>query len=442
MHLSICSLASFCLLALLPNQGESGGSAQGADGWVSLFDGSTLKGWTTTGGPYDGKALWAVEEGSIVGREGPNKAGGLLYTEAQYSDFAIELDVWISYPFDSGVFARMLPEGRGAQVTLDYRPKGEVGGLYSNRWLLHNPEGEKAWKRDEWNRVRVWCAGDPMVLRAWVNGVSVTDYRLPRGAGEFLSKGRIGLQVHGGGNTSEDAHVRFRNIRVRRLPEGAGQVFHEDADGFLRLTAAGEAMGWRSLFNGVDLTGWEAKGDKQGYRVNQGCLELLHEGNSPYLATIKSYRDFHMRMDFRIEEMANSGLFLRADRKGGDPAYSGAEIQILDDFNWEERSGTKLRPFQFSGGLYGALAPEAKGALLPLGQWNTYDVIYRGTRLAAYLNGRLLYDVETLDLKPSQGEPFSERAKEGFLGLQRHAPAGSGEGESFAAFRNIYLREL
>ena len=41
--------------------------------------------------------------------------------------------------------------------------------------------------------------------------------------------------------------------------------------------------------------------------------------------------------------MANSGLFLRGNRAGGNPAYSGCEIQILDDHNWEKVSEKALR---------------------------------------------------------------------------------------------------
>lgn len=430
------------LLAAVGQAQEPVERAAGPGGWERAFDGESLTGWTTVGGPYDGKALWSVEDGAIVGREGPGRAGGLLYTEEQYSDFEIELDAWITYPFDSGVFARMISGQRGAQVTLDYRPGGEIGGVYSNAWLQHNPAGESAWKRDEWNRVRVWCAGDPMVLRAWVNGVLVTDFRIPEGAGEFAKQGHIGLQVHGGGNAPEDAVVRFRDVRVRRLPEGAGDVFAAGPDGAQAITAAGEALGWRSLFNGKDLCGWTGAGDGQGYRVRDGLLEFLYEGSSPQLMTDADYRDFHLRLDFRTSEMANSGLFLRSARDGGNASYSGCELQILDDFNWEERSQSKLKPYQFTGGLYGARAPDAKDALRPLGEWNTYDVVLRGSRLTAFLNGRLLHDVDTHELECDQGAPFAERVRTGFIGLQRHAPAGKADGDHYAAFRNLFVREL
>jgi len=109
------------------------------DGWHSLFDGETLAGWTTTGGRYDGKAVWGVEDGALTGREGPGRAGGLIYTETTWSDFEMSFDAWVDYPFDSGVFVRMRPDQDGMQFTLDNRPGGETGALYSGGYFLHNP---------------------------------------------------------------------------------------------------------------------------------------------------------------------------------------------------------------------------------------------------------------------------------------------------------------
>ena len=117
----------------------------GLDGWQGLFDGETLEGWTTTGGRYDGKAVWAVEDGAITGREGPGRAGGLIYTETPWSDFEFECQAWVDYPFDSGVFVRMRPDQDGMQFTLDNRPGGEIGALYSAGYFLHNPAGAGLW---------------------------------------------------------------------------------------------------------------------------------------------------------------------------------------------------------------------------------------------------------------------------------------------------------
>jgi len=417
------------------------GAATPSDGWVNLFDGRSLTGWTPVGGPYDGKALWSVEDGVLVGREGENHAGGLLYTEALYADHEFECDAWLSYPFDSGVFVRMLTGQRGVQATLDYRSDGEIGGIYSNGYLFHNTFAKALWRRDEWNRVRVRCVGATPHVMVWLNDELVTDFQVPEGLGTFAPEGRVGLQVHGNRDDPAGSKAMFKNMRVRELPAGAGVSFVRDEAGHLALTAVGEANGWRALFNGVDLTGWRAAGSGSGYRVQGGVLEFLKEGDSPYLATDRDYRDFQLRLDFKLSRLANTGLFLRALWGGGDPAYSGCEVQILDDHDWEASKG-KLKPWQFSGSLYGAVAPGVQGALRPTGEWNTYELTVAGMRMCCALNGKLLWDVDTATLTPEQGKPFTERAAAGFIGLQRHSDPRDVEGDAFAWFRNLYVRPL
>ncbi|MHC5071846.1 MAG: 3-keto-disaccharide hydrolase [Planctomycetota bacterium] len=363
-----CALASCILVSCALTEGTSTPSA----GWQPLFDGKTLDGWVEAGGRYDGAARWTVEDGCITGREGPNRAGGLIYTANYYRNFVFKCDVWMSYPFDSGIFVRMVPRpgAKGAQVTLDHRPSGEIAGIYSDGWLLHNERIQAKYKRDQWNHFEVRCRGSDMHIEVWMNGEKVTDYRLPQGSKGYAPAGRIGLQVHGSRNDPEGSRVQFKDLYIRELPEYDAAVFECDDRGFLRPTPAAQRAGWRSLFNGTDLTGWEPAEGTTGFAVRNGIIEVLKEGDAQYLRTKEDYRDFELRLDFKIEYMANSGLFLRGNRKGGDPAYSGCEVQILDDFNWEAVAGYKLKPYQFSGGLYAAVAPGAKG-LLSLGVWNS-----------------------------------------------------------------------
>ena len=58
------------------------------------------------------------------------------------------------------------------------------------------------------------------------------------------------------------------------------------------------------------------------------------------------------------------------------------------------------------------------------------------------LNGVILWDVDTRTLEPKQGAAFRERAKRGFIGMQRHGSAGKPESDVGIAFRNVFLREL
>jgi len=412
------------------------------DAWIDLFDGKSLKGWVTRGGHYDGDATWTVENGAITGRQGPKGEGGLIYTERPYTEFELELDVKMDEPFDSGIFLRMAPAGRGAQVTLDLVPDGEVGAIYSDAFLQHNATARSRYKNGQWNHFRVKCTGADMHIETWMNGEEIVDYSVPPNSPGFAPTGLIGLQVHGNRDDPPQNKVQFKDIKLRELSKTDSDTFVSDDKGTLALTPWGRAQGWKSLFDGVDLNGWEPAPEssaKDGYAVKDGLLALTVAGKSPYLCTVDDYRDFEMRIDFKIAAMTNSGLFLRGNRKGGDPAYSGCEIQILDDFDWERVMGTKLKEWQFCGSLYGAMAPRVK-ALKPLGEWNTYQVKYQGTKIAVKMNGKELYAVDTLaltDAKPL----FIQRVPQGFIGLQRHAPDDI-KGEAYAWFRNIFIKPL
>ncbi|MEZ6196183.1 MAG: DUF1080 domain-containing protein [Planctomycetota bacterium] len=408
----------------------------------SVFDGTSLEGWVTRGGRYDGTARWTVEEGAIVGRQGPNKSGGLIYTERHVRNGIISFETRIDYPFDSGVFLRMAPPGagKGFQVTLDARPGGEVGVIYADGFLAHNEAGLARFRRDDWNRVTVrWCGAAPRIT-AWLNGELLCDYTLPaEAAKDYAPTGLVGLQVHGGEQVPDSQSARFRSIRLRELPEFDPALFRVDDAGQLHATPAGASAGWTRLFDGESLEGWEPIGTKPAdYVAGGGVLAFPKSGGDGYLRTLRDYRDFEYRMDFKIGRMCNSGLFLRGDRRGGNPAFSGCEIQILDDFNWERVTNSKLAPYQFTGGLYGSVPAGVRNALAPLGAWNTYRVRYVGTRIRVELNGHELYDVDTLEVpgKP----PFAERAPRGFIGLQRHAPEQA-RGD-YAWFRNIWIREI
>ena len=443
---ALLALASPLLVPSDPLAVEGAPQLESPAEWQELFDGKTLEGWTTVGGRYDGHASWSVEEGALTGREGPGGAGGLIYTEKLYKNFELEGEMRISWPFDSGFFLRMVPPEHkqlGAQITVDWREGGEVGGIYCDGFYCRNPTGAERFRKDDWNHFRIRCVGDPMHLIVWMNGDLLTDFRIPEGSGTFAERGRIGLQVHGSPGAPEGSFVQFRALRIAELPSDAGQYFRAGEDGSLHLTEAGAAAGWSSLFDGESLAAWEGMGDGTGYRVKDGLIEFLHAGNSPQLATREDFRDFQLRLDFRISKLANSGLFLRAARDGSNPAFSGSEVQILDDFNWESETGSTLQPYQKCGGLYGSVAPAVQDALAPLGEWNTYQVSYQGSRLVVYLNGKLLYDVDTLEVPVPEGQKsFAKRAATGFIGLQRHAPGGEVEGESYAAFRNLFVRSL
>jgi len=438
MQLTHFTALSVCLSLL---GSCDGGTVHAADPEVrSIFDGKSLDGWVTAGGRYDGDAAWTVEGGEIVGRTKDGQ-GGLLYTARPYTEFVLQLEVRTDWPFDSGIFLRMAPRGKGAQVTLDTRDDGEIGAIYADGFLRHNAAGAKLWKKDDWNEIEVRCTGERMRIAVLLNGSALVDYEVPPDMEGFAPTGLIGLQVHGDRTDPPRNAARFRNLKIRELSETVTAMVRNDERGIAQVTPWGTANGWTSLFDGSSTAGWEEADGVGGWSAKDGVLAALVAGDSQSLRTLKDYQDFELRLDFKISEMANSGLFLRGDRAGGDPAWSGIEVQILDDFNWEERTRTKLAPWQFTGSIYGSVPPAVK-ALKPIGEWNSMSLRVQGTRVATRLNDTLLYDVDTREVAVPDGKKaLPERAKTGFLGLQRHAPEGV-KGEAYAWFQNILIREL
>jgi hypothetical protein len=208
-------------------------SAEG-DGWGSLFNGKDLDGWVRRGG----KAKYTVEDGQIVGRSVPNTANSFLCTKKDYGDFVLELEFKVDADLNSGVQIRSqcfdepktvelggkkikVPAGRvhGYQVEIDpdvKRGRLWTGGIYDEGrrgWLQdlkNNEAARKAFKPNEWNKLRVECRGDH--IRTWVNGVPAADLH-----DAVTPSGFIALQVHGVRNKKEPLEVRFRNLRLKEL---------------------------------------------------------------------------------------------------------------------------------------------------------------------------------------------------------------------------------
>ncbi len=191
------------------------------EGFVPLFDGKTLQGWVQRGG----KAKYAVVDGMIVGTSVPNTPNSFLCTEKTYGDFILELEFKVDPGLNSGIQIRSesRPEYRkgvvhGYQVEIDPSPRAWTGGIYDESrrgWLFdlkHNEAARKAFKPNQWNHLRIECRGDS--IKTWVNGVPAADLK-----DSMTRRGFIALQVHGVGDRKDPLQVRWRNLRIKELPE-------------------------------------------------------------------------------------------------------------------------------------------------------------------------------------------------------------------------------
>jgi hypothetical protein len=159
-----------------------------------------------------------------------------------------------------------------------------------------------------------------------------------------------------------------------------------------KLTHKESAHGWKLLFDGKDLDGWEplstskppANGD---WTVVDGAI--VCPGTSPgWLASQDTYSDFELKLQFRGPEKVNSGVFLRS-AKEGQPSVTGYELQIWD--------------YQAEGYNTGSLVDSVKAKPTKIldGQWNQYDIKAVGDHYAVVLNGTTILDAH--DGKHAEG---------------------------------------
>ena len=218
IHLILLITMIFCMKSF-----KSAAAQFKADltGFVPLLNGKTLDGWRK----FSEGGNWKVVDGSIVGDQLPGGRGGLLVTEKKYSDFELYAEVLTTYPLDTGLFLRILPERNHYQVTIDYRPTGEVGAIYGplpvkgGDFFQHCFEGFSHWNPHDYNPIRVRIEGQPPRIQVWIRDTRVTDFQdtLIDGKPRFSNSGFIGIQVHSGESWGEGSKVAFRKIMVKEL---------------------------------------------------------------------------------------------------------------------------------------------------------------------------------------------------------------------------------
>ena len=174
-----------------------------------IFDGKTLKGWTSAPG-----CKWEVKNGAIVGTSPRSeRRHGILLTDKHYSDFVVKAKFRV-HSGDSGFSFRAervksAVSVHGFQVEVD--TSQETGGLYETggRAWVHKPTAEviknRGYKKGEWTDLELSAIGRNIVVK--INGVVSTELKNDKGR----LKGHIGLQLHGG----QVMHVEYKDIVIQ-----------------------------------------------------------------------------------------------------------------------------------------------------------------------------------------------------------------------------------
>lgn len=350
--------------------------ADDSEDFQDLFNGRDLTGWVHVN---TAESTWKVQDGLLICS---GKPIGELRTDRMYQNFILELEWRHMVPKgNAGVFvwadditARGVPFHRSIEVQVlenaygnnqSHTTHGDIFPIHGARMKPINGRGGSRafpteWRSKpspEWNHYRIECRDGNISLA--VNGEVVT-----RGTDCSPRKGYICLESEGG-------VVHYRNVRIRELP--ATPIKPEDV--------AIANRGFRCLYRGIDLTGWQATGS--GWEAKNWVLSFAGEDTAS-LTTEERFEQAGFIFDFR----------LKSESRNATVEVCGFGIPIAGD---------------------GALGVQAK-----VGQWNRCEAIVHEGNVSLRVNGGVV-------------ELPAATTKVGPVRLEADAPID---------FANIYVREL
>jgi hypothetical protein len=194
------------------------------------------------------------------------------------------------------------------------------------------------------------------------------------------------------------------------------------------------------LFDGKDLSKWRSSkdGSPARWKVAGGVLEVAPDAGE--IRTEQAFGDCQLHVEWAApppaggkgQDRGNSGVFFGGGRY---------EVQVLDSY------GNTTYPDGQAAALYGQYPPLVN-ASRPPGQWQAYDVVFRGprfdgagkllrpARVTVFHNGVLVQENREL-IGPTANKarpPYTAHPEKLPIALQDHHHA--------VRFRNIWLREL
>ena len=427
------------------------------DNWRSIFNGKNLKGWTK----LNGTAEYKVKDGVITGVSRSDTPNTFLAYKEDFSDFILEFDFKVDDGLNSGVQFRSASfpsyqNGRvhGYQYEIDPSPRAWSGGVYDEAregWLysLVCPASRSAFRNGEWNHARIEAVGNR--IRTWLNGVPCANF-----LDDKSSHGFIALQVPAIYDPSmEGKEVSWKNIRV--CTENLEQELWACAAGAEELNRMKNVLsdkevaeGWELLWDGKTTEGWRgARLDRfpeHGWVIEDGTLKVnkadgAESANGGDIVTVKKYRNFELKVDFKITPGANSGIkyFVDTEMNQGAGSSIGCEFQILDDQRHPDaKAGVKGNRTLAS--LYDLIPAPADKHYRE--GFNTALVKVEGNQVEHWLNGVKVLEYERNNQMWQSMVDYSKykvwngfgNAAEGHILLQDHGDE--------VWFRNIKIRQL
>ena len=142
---------------------------------------------------------------------------------------------------------------------------------------------------------------------------------------------------------------------------------------------------WIVLFDGKTvqgLRGYKQSGfPKDSWAVIDGALKSIPE-NGIDLISEETFEDFELKLEWKVEEGGNSGVFYFATEKSDEIWHSAPEMQVLDNKFHTDGKNSKTS----AGALYDLIKPAIKN-VKPAGEYNQVVIISKNKHIEHWLNG-------------------------------------------------------
>ncbi|MCU0710488.1 MAG: DUF1080 domain-containing protein [Pirellula sp.] len=335
-------------------------------GWIRLFDGQTLMGWSPTEG-----ANWQVINGAITATEGTNS---LLCTSVPFVDYEVSLEFRAEEKTNSGLFLRtpLVPTDPARDCfELNIAPNDNPFPTGSLVFRQKRNETIPHPAPNQWHALRAVVRGTH--VETWLNGDKTCEYEDTTN----LRSGWIGLQFREG-------KIEFREIKVRPL---ADEVLVGKMDSFkpaVNVVADYDSTGAMTISGGRGYV-------ESAFLFGDGVVQFSAE-------TLKAN--------------VNSGVFFRCI-PGED--MNGYECQLHHGY-----TESRLKPVDSGSGAIFRRQP-ARAVLSDEGLVTHITVVASGARISTWVQGVQVVEFED-KRKPDPNPRRGLRVDPGTLMLQGHDP--------------------
>ena len=374
------------------------------DGWILLFDGDSLFGWTPQAGGH-----WAAT-GGVLAAAGD---GGYLQSNSAFSDFQFQLSYRsTAADGDCSVFLRAATEGDPAETGYQL-PLGDTRSEWPTGSIVEHFKAEAVHPAlNQWHTLDATLSAEHITIK--LDGRQVADGKNTRARAGVID---LGCRKAG--------KVQFRDLKLKPL---AGKL----------------------LFNGTDLSGWKPVGAPPPKKPGK-LKKLVGGGGKPkdaqwsvatgavhgqggigQLESAAMYDDFVLQLSPRVNSHSKgdhpkTGIFFRGD---AGQLFTGYEVSVMNEF----KGGNRNQALGDSTGGIKGLQPPRK-VLGDDNQYSTMTIAAHGRHIQVWVDGypvTYFYDTRAEGTSPAK----AARTAAGTISLQ------SPDEKANLDFRNIRVNQL